>query len=138
MIGLLVVTHGGLAEQLVAATRRIVQEPGPIEAISIEWDQDVEAIRGQMKDALAALDQGAGVILATDMFGGTPTNIALSFLEPGRVEVVTGINLPMMIKFTNLRNGTELAEAARTIASRGQSAISVASDILASRSGDSR
>ena len=133
MIGLLVITHGGVAEQLVDAACRIVKDPGPIAGLALDWDQDVEELRSRIESTLAELDQGEGVILATDMFGGTPTNIALTFLDPGRVEVVTGVNLPMVIKFTNLPADIDVREAAESIARRGRSAISVAGEILARR-----
>ncbi len=133
MIGFLVVTHGGLAAELVAAARRIVAQPGPIAGLSIDWDSDVAESRERILEALRSLDQGDGVIIATDMFGGTPTNVALTFLEPGKVEVVTGVNLPMVIKFTNLRERGDLAETARMLAARGRSSITVAGEILAGR-----
>jgi PTS system mannose-specific IIA component len=133
VIGLLVVTHGELAAELVGAARRIVSQPGPIAGLAIDWDSDVDTSRQRIQEALTSLDQGDGVIIATDMFGGTPTNVALTFLEPGKVEVVTGVNLPMVIKFTNMREQTDLAEVARTLAARGRSSITIAGDILAGR-----
>lgn len=133
MIGLLVVTHGGLAAELVAAARRIVAQPGAISGLAIDWDSDVGDSRRKIQESLEALDQGDGVIIATDMFGGTPTNVALTFLEPGKVEVVTGVNLPMVIKFTNLREQKDLAETARMLAARGRGAITVAGEILAGK-----
>ncbi|HNX20418.1 MAG TPA: PTS fructose transporter subunit IIA [Acidobacteriota bacterium] len=133
MIGLLVVTHGGLAAELVAAARRIVAQPGAIAGLAIDWDSDVGDSRRKIQESLEALDQGDGVIIATDMFGGTPTNVALTFLEPGKVEVVTGVNLPMVIKFTNLREQKDLAETARMLAARGRGAITVAGEILAGK-----
>lgn len=136
MIGLLVVTHGRLAAELVDATRRIVPRDLPMRGISIEWEQDVDAARREIAAALEQLDAGEGVILATDMFGGTPTNLALTFLVPGRVEVVTGVNLPMLVKYTNLAPELSLEQAARVMAERGRAAISVAGQILASRETD--
>ena len=133
MIGLLVVTHGGLAAELVAAARRIVAQPGAIAGLAIDWDSDVGDSRRKIQESLEALDQGDGVIIATDMFGGTPTNVALTFLEPAKVEVVTGVNLPMVIKFTNLREQKDLAETARMLAARGRGAITVAGEILAGK-----
>ena len=133
MIGLLVVTHGELAAELVGAARRIVSQPGPIAGLAIDWDSDVDTSRQRIREALGALDQGDGVIIATDMFGGTPTNVALTFLEPAKVEVVTGVNLPMVIKFTNMREQTDLAEMAKLLAARGRSSITVAGEILAGR-----
>jgi len=133
MIGLLVVTHGSLATELVEATRRIVPRELPMCGISIEWDQDVDVARKEIAAALERLDDGDGVVVATDMFGGTPTNLALTFLAPGRVEIVTGVNLPMLVKFTNLDPECTLAQAARVMAERGRAAISVAGEILAGR-----
>ena len=133
MIGLLVVTHGAVAEELVRAAQRIVKNTGPIAALALDWDQDVEEVRQQIETKVAELEEGEGVILATDMFGGTPTNIALTFLDPGKTEVVTGVNLPMVIKFTNLPRDVDVREAAETIAERGRSAISVAGEILSRR-----
>ena len=131
MIALLIITHGGLARELVAAARRIVPGAGPLEAVTIDWEDDPEACRERIAQAIEIADQGDGVILATDMFGGTPSNIALSFLEEGKVEVVTGVNLPMVIKFTNLHGEMSLHEVARTIAERGRGAITVAGEIIA-------
>ncbi|RMF72300.1 MAG: PTS fructose transporter subunit IIA [Acidobacteria bacterium] len=136
MIGLLVVTHGRLAAELVDAARRIVPHESPMVGISIEWDKDVDDARREIEQGLTSLDGGDGVIIATDMFGGTPTNLALTFLEPGRVEVVTGVNLPMVVKFTNLPRDLPLDEAARRMAERGRTAISVAGQILAGRGQD--
>jgi len=132
MIALLIITHGGLARELVAAARRIVPGAGPLDAVTIDWEDDPEECHARIARAIEIADQGDGVILATDMFGGTPTNIALSFLEEGKVEVVTGVNLPMVIKFTNLHaEATSLHEVARTIADRGRGAIRVAGEIIA-------
>jgi PTS system mannose-specific IIA component len=135
MIGLLVVTHGRVAEELLAATRRIVSRPVNIAALAIDWDQDVDEARARIGSEIEGLDQGRGVIIATDMFGGTPTNIALTFYEPGRIEIVTGVNLPMVIKFTNLAAEETIAEAAQQIASRGRNAIGVAGEILSKPAG---
>lgn len=128
--GLLVVTHGGLAEELVTAIRKIVGNLDTLKAVSIDWDDDVNESRGRIEQALRAVDRGSGVLILTDMFGGTPTNLALSFLEPGRVEVITGVNLPMLIKYTNLRDDADFQETARRIAEQGRQAIQVASDVL--------
>ena len=133
MIGLLVVTHGGLASELVEAARRIVGSPAPMQAVTLGWDDDPAASHDQIADAITSLDEGQGVIVATDMLGGTPANVAMSFLEPERVEVVTGVNLPMIIKFSNLREPGSLNEAARLLASKGRSHIAVAGEILSGR-----
>lgn len=133
MIGLLVVTHGRLAAELVEAAKKIVSQPGPIAALSIDWDSDVGESRQRIEDAVNSLDRGDGVIILTDMFGGTPTNVALTFFEPGKVEVVTGVNLPMVIKFTNLREQADLAETAHMLAERGKHSIRVAGEILSGK-----
>lgn len=136
MLGLLVVTHGRLAEELVQAATTIVGPVERLEAVSIGWDDDVGTARARIEDAVERLGHD-GVLILTDMFGGTPTNIALSLLEGGRVEVVTGVNLPMLIKFTNLREHIVLSDVSRQIAEQGRRAIQVASEILGdeSRSG---
>jgi PTS system mannose-specific IIA component len=136
MRGLLVVTHGRFAEELVAAAARIVGNLEGVEAVAIDWDDDVDRAREMVEQGIRNLDKGDGVLILTDMFGGTPTNIALSLLEPGRVEIVTGVNLPMLIKFTNIRGRLELHESAARIAEQGRSSIHVATTILERRAGD--
>jgi len=127
VIGIVVITHGRLAEELVNAARTIVGEIPAIVAVSMGWSDDVAAAREQVERAIAEV--GAGdTLLLTDMFGGTPTNLSLPFLSP-RVEIVTGVNLPMLIKLTTLREGP-LAEVARAIRDQGKNAIYVASDVL--------
>ena len=127
MIGIVVITHGRLAEELVNAARTIVGEIPAIVAVSMGWSDDVAAAKEQVERAIAEV--GAGdTLLLTDMFGGTPTNLSLPFLSP-RVEIVTGVNLPMLIKLTTLREGP-LAEVARAIRDQGKNAIYVASDVL--------
>ena len=130
MLGLLVVTHGRLAEVLVEAATTIVGEVESLEAVSIGWDDDVTEARKRVEDAVHRLGGDDGVLILTDMFGGTPTNIALSLLENGRVEVVTGVNLPMIIKFTDLREQVVLSDVAISIADEGRRAIDVASALL--------
>ena len=130
MLGLLVVSHGQLAEELVNAARTIVGPLEALEAVSIGWDDQVgEASRG-IEEAIGRLDRGQGVLVLTDMFGGTPTNLGLSLFEHGRIEIVTGVNLPMLIKFIDLRNGVDLREAAARVAAQGREAIQVASQLL--------
>lgn len=133
MPGLLVVTHGAVAEELVKTAKTIVGPVDELEAVSIGWDDDVAAARARIEEAVQRVGRGSGALILTDMFGGTPTNIALSLLEPGRVEVLTGVNLPMLIKFTNLRDELSLADVARRIADQGRRAIHVASEILEER-----
>ncbi len=133
MPGLLVVTHGRVAEELVKATKTIVGPMDALEAVSIGWDDDVAEARQRIEEAVQRVGRGEGVLILTDMFGGTPTNIALSLLERGKVEVITGVNLPMLIKFTNLRDEMAFAEIARRIAEQGRHAIHVASELLEGR-----
>jgi PTS system mannose-specific IIA component len=130
MLGLLVVTHGRLAEELVNAVRTIVGSVDALEAVSIGWNDEVEESSRRINEAVRRVDCGQGVLLFTDMFGGTPTNLALSLHEEGKIEIVTGVNLPMLIKFANLREQLELDEAAERIAKQGREAIHVASHFL--------
>jgi PTS system mannose-specific IIA component len=127
VIGIVVVTHGALAGELVNATRTIVGDIPAIAAVSIGWTDDMNSAREAIERALAEVG-GGDVLILTDMFGGTPTNVSLPFLSP-KVEIVTGVNLPMLIKLTSLREG-ELVEVARVIREQGKNAIYVASEIL--------
>jgi mannose PTS system EIIA component len=132
VIGVVVVTHGRLAEELVNAARAIVGEIPGIVAVSMGWSDDVGSARAQVERAIAEAG-GGDTLLLTDMFGGTPTNLSLPFLSPS-VEIVTGVNLPMLIKLTNLREG-KLAEVARVVRDQGKDAIYVASDVLEKKPG---
>ena len=127
MIGIVVITHGALAQELVAAARMIVGELPNAAAVSIGWGEDPGAARQAIEAALTQVG-GEEVLILTDMFGGTPTNLSLPFLSR-RVEIVTGVNLPMLIKLTGLRQG-ELAEVARAVRDQGKGAIYVASEVL--------
>ncbi|HKF58712.1 MAG TPA: PTS sugar transporter subunit IIA [Blastocatellia bacterium] len=131
MIGGVIVTHGQLANELVSAAEMIVGEIDHITAVSIGWHDDVEIAREQVARAIARLDTGDGVIVLTDMFGGTSTNIAASFLYQARVEIVTGVNLPMVIKLANQTKEESLDELARLVRDQGQQHIYLASEILA-------
>jgi PTS system mannose-specific IIA component len=138
MIGILVISHGRLANELLAAARTI--EPALLDqarSVTLEWNVDLETARAEIGRVLQELDTGEGVIVLTDMFGGTPTNLSLGFLDPARSEVVTGVNLPMLIKLATLRRqeGESLAALARVVAEKGQKSIYVVSDILARRPG---
>ncbi len=132
MIGIVVITHGRLAEELVNAARTIVGEIPAIVAVSMGWSDDSSSARAQVERAISEVG-GGDTLLLTDMFGGTPTNLSLPFLSP-RVEIVTGVNLPMLIKLTGLREG-KLAEVARLVRDQGKDAIYVASDILEKKPG---
>jgi PTS system mannose-specific IIA component len=127
MIGIVVVTHGQLAAELVNAARQIVGEIPRIAAVSIGWADDMNAAREAIERALHEVG-AEGALVLTDMFGGTPTNVMLPFLSE-RVEIVTGVNLPMLIKLTSLREG-DLLEVARVIREQGKGAIYVASEVL--------
>ena len=130
MIGIVVVTHGNLAGELVQAARTIVGEIPAIKAVSIGWADDAVEARGASETAL--LEVGSeGALILTDMFGGTPTNLSLPSLSE-RVEIVTGVNLPMLIKLTSHREG-DLKEIARVIRDQGKGAIYVASEVLEKR-----
>jgi PTS system mannose-specific IIA component len=133
MLGMLVVTHGRLAEDLVQAVQMIVGPVEGLEAVSIGWNDDVDSATKSIEDAIGRVDRGKGALLLTDMFGGTPTNLGLALHERGRIEIVTGVNLPMLIKFANLREEMELHEAAAKIAEQGREAIHVASHVLDAR-----
>lgn len=134
MVGAVVVTHGRLASELVDATQTIIggEELPQIRAVSIEWDVEVESARARILEAIREVDSGDGVIIMTDMFGGTPSNISLSFLEKDRIEIVTGVNLPMLIKFANLRNSSDLQEAATRVRAQAVKSIHIASELYSS------
>ncbi|HEY7411509.1 MAG TPA: hypothetical protein VII13_12235 [Vicinamibacteria bacterium] len=127
MLGIIVVTHGQLAAELVNAARAIVGEVPRIEAVSIAWSDDMTQARADIERCLLEVGQ-EGALVLTDMFGGTPTNVSLPFLSP-QVEIVTGVNLPMLIKALSLRDG-DLTEIARVVRDQGKGAIYVASEIL--------
>jgi PTS system mannose-specific IIA component len=133
VIGVVVVTHGQLAAELVNAAEAIVGDLPRFAAVSIGWHDDTEDAREEIRQAIARLQGASGVLVLTDMFGGTPTNLGLSFVEPDRVEVVTGVNLPMLIKLSSLRPAQPaLLAVARELRETGRSAIHVASDLLRS------
>jgi PTS system mannose-specific IIA component len=129
-VGVVIITHYRLGHEFLQALRLIVPAAQGFEAVSVEPSQGAEEMRRAIADALAKVDQGEGVLVLTDMFGGTPSNIALSFLDERRVEVVTGMNLPMLIKLATLGEEKPLEELAVFIKRYGQRNISVASEIL--------
>lgn len=126
-----IVTHGHLAGELLAAAEMIVGPISHIAAVSIGWHDDVDAARDEVQRAITRVSQGAGVLLLTDMFGGTPTNIASMFLEEGAIEVVTGVNLPMVIKLATSTGEESLADIAPKIRDQGRQGIYLASALLA-------
>jgi mannose PTS system EIIA component len=125
-----IVTHGHLAGELLAAAEMIIGPISHIAAVSIGWHDDVDAARDEVQRAMTRVSLGAGVLLLTDMFGGTPTNIASMFLEDGAVEVVTGVNLPMVIKLASFSTEEPLAEVARKICEQGRQGIYFAGGLL--------
>jgi PTS system mannose-specific IIA component len=135
MIGVVVVTHGHLAIELVNATETIVGDLPTFTAVSIGWHEDVQDARNEIAAAIARVQGPEGVLIATDMFGGTPANLGITFLESNKVEVVTGVNLPMLIKAANLREEQDLTEVARSLREHGRNAIWVASDLLKGSAG---
>ena len=130
MIGVVVVTHGQLANELVKAAETIVGDQPGFAAVSIGWHDAVELARDEIAEAIARVDSGSGVIVLTDMFGGTPSNLAITFLAETRVEVITGVNLPMLLKLAGTREVADLRELARRIREDGRTGIWVASDLL--------
>lgn len=135
MIGVVVVTHGQLATELVNAAETIVGDLPNFIAVSIGWHEDVQDAREEIAKAIERVKQPAGVLLATDMFGGTPSNLGITFLEQDKIEIVTGVNLPMLIKAASMKEAASLIEIARTLREHGRNAIWVASDLLAGTDG---
>lgn len=132
MIGLVLVTHGKLAAEFRAALEHVVGPQEACETISIGADDDMEERRRDILEAVGQVNDGSGVVLLTDMFGGTPSNLAISVMDPGRIEVVAGVNLPMLIKLASIRADCPLDEAALAAQEAGRKYINVASRILSS------
>jgi PTS system mannose-specific IIA component len=130
MIGLVLVTHGRLAVEFRAALEHVVGAQTQIETVSIGPDDDVERRRQDILDAVKKVEDGSGVILLTDMFGGTPSNLAISVMDAGTVEVIAGVNLPMLIKLASVRGEKPLAEAVAGAQEAGRKYINVASQVL--------
>ena len=130
-IGGVIVSHGRVATELVAAAETVVGDISHIVAVSIGWHDDVEASQDEIERAIKNASQGIGVIVLTDMFGGTPTNIAAMFLREGEVEVVTGVNLPMLIKLAGQSDDESLAEIAERVCLQGREGIYLAGELLA-------
>ncbi len=132
MIGVVVVTHGQLATELVNSAEMIVGDLPQFAAVSIGWHDDVGDAREDIARAIERVRDDAGVLVLTDMFGGTPSNLGMTFLETNRVEVITGVNLPMLLKLASLRSSQDLLAVAREMREHGRNAIWVASDLLRS------
>ena len=130
MIGVVVVTHGQLANELVNAAEMIVGDLPQFAAVSIGWHDEVNDAREEIGQAIERVRGDAGVLLLIDMFGGTPSNLGMTFLEKDRLEVITGVNLPMLLKLASLQTSQDLLAVARAMRDHGRSAIWVASDLL--------
>jgi len=133
MIGVLITTHGNLGSELIKAAELIRGRMKGIIPISVDQTKGVEDLRKEINTAIKKLDQGQGVLILTDLFGGTPSNISLSFIKEGKVEVITGINLPMLLKLPDIREGMSLNEFAQNIKDYGIKNISLASEILSKK-----
>jgi PTS system mannose-specific IIA component len=130
MIGLVLVTHGRLATEFVVAMEHVVGAQRAIETICIGPDDDMEGRRTDIARAIETVDSGRGVIVLTDLFGGTPSNLAISLMDPGKVEVIAGINLPMLIRLEGARRTMNVRDAVAAAREAGRKYISVASEVL--------
>ena len=133
MIGLVLVTHGRLAEEFRNAVEHVVGPQENFESVAIGADDDMERRRQDIVEAVARVDNGSGVVVLTDMFGGTPSNLAISVMESGHIEVIAGMNLPMLIKLTSVRAGDDMAAALEGAQMAGRKYINVASQLLATK-----
>ena len=130
LVGAVVVTHGQLGQELVAVAQTIVGETSHIEAVSIGWNDDVEESKKRIEEAVQKVDQGKSVIILTDMFGGTPSNLSLPLLQRNELEIITGVNLPMVIKLVDQSGKDSLLELVSKVTAEGQKHISIASELL--------
>ena len=131
MVGLVIVTHRGLGEALIEAAESILEGPlGAATAVSVDLTQRAEQMREKISAGIKTVDQGRGVLILTDMFGGTPSNLSLSFLEEGRIEILTGVNLPVVIRAAKMRKDKNLSELAESVQAYGKKSISLASGVL--------
>ena len=135
MIGMVLVTHGRLAAEFIAALEHVVGPQVSVAAVCIGPEDDMEQRRQDILRSVAEVDGGSGVVLLTDMFGGTPSNLAISVMDRGKVEVIAGVNLPMLIKLASLRQSESLADAVRGAQEAGRKYINVASQLLADARG---
>jgi PTS system mannose-specific IIA component len=133
MIGLVLVTHGRLAEEFRNAVEHVVGAQQNFETVAIGADDDMERRRQDIVEAVERADSGSGVVILTDMFGGTPSNLAISVMEPGRVEVIAGMNLPMLIKLSSVRSTDNMAAALTEAQAAGRKYINVASQLLSGK-----
>lgn len=133
MIGLVLVTHGRLAEEFRNAVEHVVGPQQQFETVSIGADDDMEQRRRDIVDAVQRTDSGKGVVVLTDMFGGTPSNLAISVMDPGRVEVIAGVNLPMLIKLSGVRKTDDMPHSLEAAQLAGRKYINVASQVLSGK-----
>jgi PTS system mannose-specific IIA component len=133
MIGGIIVSHGKLAEELLNALTIILGEALNIEPISIGWYDDVEDSKKKISQSLRKVDQKNGIVIFTDMFGGTPSNLSFSFLKDNQVEIITGVNLPMLIKFVSLQRSNNLKDVAKKVVDQGKKNIHLASALLGAK-----
>jgi len=133
MIGGVIVSHGKLAEEILNALTIIIGEAVNIEAISIGWYDDVEESKKKINKSLKNVDQKNGAVIFTDMFGGTASNLSFSFLKNDQVEIITGVNLPMLIKFVSLQRSNNLKEVVKKVVEQGKKNIHIASALLSSK-----
>ena len=134
MVGVVLITHPNLGEEFIRSAETICGKLPFFTSVSIDTRRGVEELREEIARAIKTVDSGKGVLILTDMFGGTPSNMSLAFLSEWRVEVVTGLNLPMLIKISNCREGRTLQELAKTVKDAGQRNINLASEILQKKS----
>jgi PTS system mannose-specific IIA component len=130
MIGMILVTHGQLAEEFVHAMEHVVGTQSDVATVCIGPLDDMELKRKEIAQAIKKVDSGTGVVILTDLFGGTPSNLAISLLKKGKTEVIAGINLPMLIRLAGARKDLDLAEAARAARDAGRNYITIASEFL--------
>ncbi|SMH56200.1 PTS sugar transporter subunit IIA [Azospirillum agricola] len=130
MIGMVLVTHGRLAEEFIAALFHVVGEQSQVRAVCIGPDDDMEQRRQDILNSVAEVDDGSGVVVLTDMFGGTPSNLAISIMDKAKVEVIAGVNLPMLIKLASVRKTEPLDKSVIAARDAGQKYINVASSLL--------
>lgn len=130
VIGTVLVTHGALGEELVAVAEKIVGQLPHVAAVSVGWHDDVDDAKHRIEDCIKKVDQGKGVIILTDMFGGTPSNVAMSFMVANKVDVVTGVNLPMVVKLGNQKGEETLSGLATVVRDLGKRQIARAGELL--------
>ncbi|MEO6151735.1 MAG: PTS sugar transporter subunit IIA [Croceibacterium sp.] len=130
MIGMILVTHGRLAEEFVNAMEHVVGTQADVATVCIGPQDDMEARRKEIAQAIKKVDSGSGAVMLTDLFGGTPSNLAISLMKPGKTEVIAGINLPMLIRLAGARKDMGLTEAARAARDAGRNYITIASEFL--------